>query len=59
MNQSNNPRKWRGSPPVAYYAIILGALLLGALILGVQYGRSQQNANPSGATSEPVAGKTP
>jgi hypothetical protein len=49
MNDSNDPRKSRGSAPVPYYAIILGVLLLAALIFGTQYGRAKQNPVSSGA----------
>jgi len=49
MNDSNDPRKWRGSAPLPYYAIILGVLVIGALLFGTQYGRAKQNPIPFGA----------
>ncbi|GAC1306229.1 MAG: hypothetical protein NVSMB19_18240 [Vulcanimicrobiaceae bacterium] len=59
MNDSNDPRKWRGSAPVPYYAVILGVLLVAALIFGTQFGRAKQNPVSSGATSAPAASSAP
>ncbi|GAC1304640.1 MAG: hypothetical protein NVS2B3_01280 [Vulcanimicrobiaceae bacterium] len=49
MDNSNDPRKWRGNAPVPYAAIVLGILVIVGLFAAVQFGRAKQNPVSSGA----------